>query len=225
MWTRLVLACIMLALTVAGCKEEKKEEKPPETTPPPVSVDQMVSEALQSLQLLEIIPPGTPLQFLVSPEGHAQLLKYLGDWKTKSEAEPNGKAAIEKVMQDLDTRMRTAREAQNAAVVLLTTDLLDVLGSDKGIIDRYREWAKLHNNRPVVRVLGFYMEKDDSVTPPKEITYAQLEVRIPETGETKREQIREGSEFDGLRFEEVIGKRRGVGLRYLATGDTFQVMR
>jgi len=193
-----------------------KTPPPPETPPTP---DEMVEEALRSLQILNVIPPDVPLQLLLAPEGRDQLLAYVRQWKTQADATEGGTPAVKELTTDLEARMKQARQDQNAALMLVLCDLVEELGSKKGIIGRYREWARIHNNRPVVKLKGWFEFEEEGA----EQVYAFCEVYLPDTEEVRRVVVEEGEEFLGLQFLEIIGKRRGMRLRYLATKDTFEV--
>jgi hypothetical protein len=214
-----------LLASVAGCDQIfKQEEEVPEDVPPPPTPDEMVAEALDRLQMLDVIPKDVPLQFLISEQGRGQLLGYIRDWKRETLATEGGEEAVDRLTADLEQQLESARQEQNAAVVLLVADMLEELGSQKGIIRRYREWAEVHNNRPVVVVKGWYEEGEEGAPPSELLTLAIIDVYIPETGEKKHMMVEEGEEFEDLRFIEIIGRKRGVRLRYLPTGDKFDVM-
>lgn len=220
-----VLAAGML-LALPGCDQMFKEEEEvtEEQVPPPPTPDEMVAEALDRLRVLDVIPKDVPLQFLISDQGRDQLLGYIRDWKQKTLATEGGQEAVDRLMADLEQQLETARREQNAAVVLLVADMLEELGSEKGIIGRYREWAKVHNNRPVVVIKGWYEEGEEGAPASELLTLAIVDVYIPETGEKKHMMIEEGEEFANLKFLEIIGRKRGIRLRYLPTGDKFDVM-
>lgn len=220
----LVAAGMLFALP--GCDQmfKQEEEVPAEEVPPPPTPDEMVAEALDRLRVLEVIPKDVPLQFLISEQGRGQLLGYIRDWKQQTLATEGGQEAVDRLMADLDRQLEAARREQNAAVVLLVADMLEELGSQKGIIGRYREWARVHNNRPVVVIKGWYEEGEEDAPASELTTLAIVDVYIPETGEKKHMMLEEGEEFEDLQFLEIIGRKRGIRLRYLPTGDKFDVM-
>jgi hypothetical protein len=227
--SRVLLAALLIslcALPLTGCGNGEEETEPDESAEQqlPPTTDELVREAVQRLQILNVIPRGVPLQFLISDEGRGRLLQYVREWKNQSLQTPEGEEAVDQLVTDLEQRIQVAKEAENAGVVLMLADILDVLGTKRGIVDMYRQWAEVMNNRPVVDLRAFYAERDESVDPPRRIVEAVVDVYVPETNEWHRgERIREGEEFFGLEFESVIGDMRGMELRYLATNDTYEV--
>ncbi|HNR35288.1 MAG TPA: hypothetical protein PKO36_08915 [Candidatus Hydrogenedentes bacterium] len=86
-------------------------------------------------------------------------------------------------------------------------------------IARLKERAQIQLNCPEVALKGFFIDKE------KNDTYAFFHLILHPGNEEKRVQARVGDEFYGLRFVEIIGKRRGAVLEYLAVpGQTFRVM-
>ncbi len=214
---------IVAVLLLTACEDvafwQEEPEEPDPTPIPEPSPEEMVQDALQQLFILDLIPPNTPLQMLLTPEGRRQLLQNVASWRAQAATTESGRDAIEKLRLNLDSRMREARDDQNAALVLLICDILDVLGDERGIIDRYREWAEIHNNRPVVTIRGWFQQQDIEL----EEIYAFVQIYTPETGEIHSEQVREGDIVHGLEFVEIIGRNRGMRIEYLATGDRFDV--
>jgi hypothetical protein len=230
------LCALLAAALIGGC--EKEAEEAPEPPAPPeedyaVTVDELVEDATRQLTVLEVIPPGIPLQFILTPQGRAQVVNDLRRWVEETRKKPNGKQAIEELSDDLDARLQPARHALNGALVLLLCDLLEVVEPENPKIERYREWAHIYNDRPVVIIKGWMkMAPEDAEEPaaspfeePEDLErmYAFCEVYLPGSGELHPVQVTEGEQFYGLEFMEIIGQNRGMRLRYLATGDTFEV--
>ena len=230
---------VFFVVAMTGCEGDYSVKKaPPKTTTPPAppappSADQMISEAVQSLRALDIIPPGVPIQFWWSDEDRARVNEALRAWKQRTESTPNGKEAIRKLTRDLDARLTPAREAQNPAVVLLLCDFIDILDPGNGRAQRHREWATLYNNMPRIEIVGWMGSHPDDEDKPSEkdplerevedVTVAFCHVSIPETRKIESIQVREGDEFNGYEFLEIIGRNRGMRLRYLPTGDKIDV--
>lgn len=224
------LLCVVflgvVAAVASGCQQEEPEvpqdRQYPEMAPNP---DEMVADAVRQLRVLQVIPPGVPLEFLMWPQYREQLLQFVRDWKRDTLSKPEGGQAVAKLKDELEARMRSAREQGNAAVVLLTVDLLRELGSEKAILDGFEQWAQAENNKPVVEVRGMREEPIPNTNPPQKRTIVSIEVRDPVSGAHERVRVEEGEEFYGLRLEEILGNYAGVRLRYLATGETFDVYR
>ncbi len=225
-WAPLAMTCAVSLLTIlmSGCGEDfsvkvRQEETPPQPPPPPPSAEELANQAMQQLQILNVIPKNLPLQMVLSDDARHRVVEDLKSWQERMGREVNGAAAVERLMATLEDRLRAARDDQNPGLTLLLCDLLEALGYASTRIDISREWARVYNNRPVVVIKGWFQQLD---TPEEEI-YAFCEVYLPETGEVHTVQVREGDEFDGLLFVQIIGKNRGMRLRYLATNDTFEV--
>lgn len=212
---------VVLLLLLTGCGEDFKvqpaQQAPP--PPPPPSAEELANQGMQRLQILSVIPKNLPLQMVLTDEARQKLIQDLLAWKSSVSKEKNGAEAVSRLMAQLEDRLRAARDDQNPALTLLLCDLLEALGSTTTRIDVSREWAKVYNNRPVVVIKGWFQQMD---TPNEEI-YAFCEVFLPETGEVHTVQVREGDEFYGMLFVQIIGKNRGMRIRYLATNDTFEV--
>lgn len=217
-----LLAAAALTVCLAGCEEadfsiKKTEEAPP--APPPPTPDELVAEAVGSLQVLNVIPPGIPLQYVLTKNGREEVVNYVREWKENAHQLDDGAAAVRKLWRELDDRLQPARHNQNAALVLLLCDLIEVLDPENPKVPRYREWARVYNNRPVVVIKGWFEKKDEEI----EQTFVFCDVYLPEQREMHPVEVTEGEEFYGVKFEEIIGKNRGMRLRYLATGDVYEV--
>lgn len=218
---RLASGILLVLVLLSGCGEDFKVQTapPPPPAPPPPSAEELANQAMQRLHVLSVIPKNLPLQMVLPDEARQSLIQDLVSWKSSVSNEKNGAEAVSLLMKQLEDRLRAARDDQNPALTLLLCDLLEALGSTTTRIDVSREWARVYNNRPVVVIKGWFQQMD---TPNEEI-YAFCEVYLPETGEVHTVQVREGDEFYGLLFVKIIGKNRGMRLRYLVTNDTFDV--
>lgn len=231
------LAASVIACGLAGCGTDWFEASPPPPEQPPAppapSADTLASAAMDSLRILNIIPKEYPLQLFLSEQGRQEVVGFVQQWKTSTLATENGPEAVRKLANGLIERLQPARHNQNGPLILMLCDLIEVLEPENPRIARYREWAKIHNNRPVITLKGWYQDSIEPPgnqerlvpLPPEEYTLAFIDVYLPESGETHSLRVREGGEFYGVRFISIIGNMRGMELRYLATGDRFQVMR
>ena len=215
---------LAVVIILVGCGEDfritpKSEETQQPPPPPPPSADELATQAMQQLSILNVIPKNVPLQMVLSDDARRRVIQGALDWKSAMGREQNGAEAVTKLMGMLEDRLRAARDDQNPGLTLLLCDLLESLGSTTTRIEVSRQWAQVYNNRPVVVIKGWFQQMD---TPNEEI-YAFCEVFLPETGEMHTVQVREGDEFYGLLFVQIIGRNRGMRLRYLATNDTFEV--
>lgn len=157
----------------------------------------------------------------LTQEMRDMLVAYLLEAARDYRQTPQGQAALRLVVGRLDARLAAAREDMNTDLVMLLCDLIEIIEPDNSKLPRYREWASILLARPDVTIRGWFefgepRYGDDEI-------YVLLEVRLPATGEVERVQVREGEEFLGLKFHRIIGKKRGILLEYLATGDRFGV--
>jgi hypothetical protein len=106
-------------------------------------------------------------------------------------------------------------------VALFLCDLIETLEPDNTKVPRFREWARIQLERPLVKIVGWF-EFEEPRFGSDEI-YVLLEVYVPATGKTQRPRVMEGEEFMNLKFHRIIGKKRGVVLEYLPTKDRFAV--
>lgn len=231
------LLALALAASTAGCERDtdKSSTEPPDQppSPPAPSADVLAAAAMDSLRILDIIPKDYPLQLFLTERGRQEVVGFVQQWKAQTLATENGEAAVRKLTNDLIERLQPARHSQNGPLILMLCDLIEVLEPDNPRIQRYRDWAIVHNNRPVITLKGWFQETIEPPgneerlvpLPPEQVTLAFIDVYLPETGETHSLRVREGEEFFDVRFISIIGNMRGMELRYLPTGDRFQVMR
>jgi hypothetical protein len=111
------------------------------------------------------------------------------------------------------------RDTPNAPLVLFLCELLETLDPDNTRLDRFRMWATVQENRPIVLVRGWYEPLDVDLP----IVYVFVKVYLPESNSVVSKRIREGEEFLGLKFLKILGKKKGIRLEYKATGDVFEV--
>lgn len=210
---------LALAMLLVACEEEKKEAE--EEAPPPKSANELYQEITKILD---------PLRAKLDADqgmGKAALDPLVAEARTarqKMNAEPNGKEALARFTQDVDGLIRTARQKERWMPVIKMCELYDILEPGNSKTGRMIEMAERQINRPKVRIKGFVddMQAND--------TYVFLEVKVPDAEWFAPDPVREGDEFLDppytLRFQEIIGRNKGIRLEYLAVkGDTFDIMK
>lgn len=214
------VAAVLLTLIVAACDGTGKPSAPVvPPQPPPPSAEEILAKIKEGLKPLDDYIQVADLYRQVTPEFHDALLKQFESAKNDYQATPEGQRALRILMVELDEKLKAAREAQRAPLTLLLCDLLGVIDPDTSKVERFRTWAQLEQKKPVIVIKGWYEPEDAA----EETVFCFIEAYLPETGEVVNTRVREGDEFLGVKFLSIIGKKRGLELRYLATGDTFKV--
>lgn len=214
-------ASILIVILAVACMACKKEEPPKPTEapppPPPPSAEQLSSTAMQTLA--PILVPGIPTT-------KEEIQQKVNEVVSKLNPEPNGataKTMITSAVRDLLKVSKTAAEQSGEPadwdMVLKLCDALEGFAPDDTRIAPYRERANLEKNKPQVSIKGF------TTDPATNKVTVIVEIRLPDQDKTERRQILEGEEFFGLKYVETIGNMKGIRLRYLPTGDEYNVMR
>jgi hypothetical protein len=141
--------------------------------------------------------------------------KQISDARVKYQNTENGRQAIALITHDIEEVISKARDQQRYRLVLGMIEAYEVLAPGNTKMNRLKERALLHVNRPVVRVRGFFDDKEGNET------YVFLEVQLMPSREIHQVKVRKGEEFYGLRFVDFVGNKKGVTLEYLAIPGTF----
>ena len=121
---------------------------------------------------------------------------------------------------DLEAIISKGRDMKRWKFVLGAIEAYDVLSPGNTKMNRLKERATLFVNCPRVTIQGFVDDKET-----KEV-YAFLEVELMPSHEKQTVHAKVGEEFLGLRFQDIIGDRKGVRMEYLAIpGFTFDAMK
>lgn len=221
--TLLVTPAILSLAIIIGCFEQNGKDTtpppPPEfpapTQPEPEEIAKEIETGLQPLDAIASFESG------ITPELRDQLAGHLMTAKRNHDATEWGNKALMLVANGLEDRLEAARDNMHTDLVLFLCDLIEVLEPDNTKLPRFREWAKIQLERPIVKIAGWF-EFEEPRYGEDEI-YVLLEVYIPATGKIERPKVMEGEEFLGLKFHRIIGKKRGMVLEYLKTKDKFAV--
>ncbi|MCC6694116.1 MAG: hypothetical protein IT365_00670 [Candidatus Hydrogenedentes bacterium] len=209
----------LVILGFGGCDVDQLPQPPAVPGQTPETKEAIQAEIEAGLQpIYDFV--GTLTRQTPLPPGYAeQSLAYVQGVVSKYSGTPAGQEALHGVERHLEDALKTAREAQNGLAVLMICSLIRTIDPDNPRLARHEEWATIEKNRPVVMLRGWYEDRESN--PPT--VNAFLEVYLPETGEVQHLRVREGEEFLGLKFHKIIGKRRGMRMEYLRTGDLFEV--
>ncbi len=216
------LAVLMLCIgAIGGCeKDEDPSLPPPGELPPPThpSAEEIANEIVLGLTPLDSI---ASFEAGITPELRDQLIAHLKVAERDHSVTEWGQQGLVLVANRLEDRLDAARENMHTDLVLFLCDLIEVLEPENTKLPRFREWAQIQLERPVVKIVGWF-EFGESRYEGDEI-YVLLEIFIPATGKIERPKVMEGDEFLGLKFHRIIGKKRGIVLEYLKTKDKFAV--
>lgn len=218
---KLALLSLLLLICLVGCEEKSSvpEAPPPPPPPPPPTAEALHKEAKANLSDLFVPGAQTTSQ---------QVRQRINDTKAKLRAEVNGEKALRMITADVRDALKLVKEAADAMgsqqrslwdQVLVLADAMEALDPNYSMLDHIRQQAIEQKNRPMVSIGGFFTDENTG-----EVTVF-AHVFLPKTNETKRLHIREGDEFENLRFVEIIGNQRGIKLQYVPTGEFFEVMK
>ena len=224
---RLAIPGLMLAtLIVAGCTAP-----PP---PPPSAADPSAEEiagafrqALYPITSLLVTTPGVVgwgengrgAPAFMTDEFKTSAIRSVQQVKDKYASGGHYAQALGIVNAELEKSIEEAESQVRCRAMMGLIETYETLNPGTLKMTRLRERAQLQLNRPDVVLKGFFIDKE------RNDTYAFFHVILHPSNEEKRVQVRKGEEFCGLRFIDIIGKRRGAVLEYLAVpGQTFRVM-
>lgn len=224
----LILAAALTA-ALFGCSRT-----PGGKSPEPAASEQSEEQILQELRqgvapLTSVVVPapnvvgwgsnGTGAAANVTPEVREQVLSFLRSAVEKYGSSDAGKAALNKLSDDLADTQEKAWEQERWRAVMTAIECYEIIVPGSVRMARLRQRAQVRMNRPDVVVKGFF---NDRV---KNDIYVFVEVTLHPGGEVKRMQVRKGEEFCGLRFADFVGNLRGILLEYLdIPGETFKAM-
>jgi hypothetical protein len=183
------------------------------------SSEAMVEEMLAALAPLTPYAGNLPPEFPVDPAIRDTLRTQFQDFEKQYGATEQGRNAIETVVRDLEDRLKPLRDEGRAHVVLVLCDVIETLEPKSSKLARYREWASVVKNRPLVAMRGWYKPLDV----PGDVVYFFVDVFLPDSGQLRSMAIRPGEEFLDLRFRKILGDNSGMLLEYIPTGNTFEV--
>lgn len=229
-WT-LALPAILLVACAACKKQPPAAELPPpdaEPTPRAIDIAAEIEKGLQPLQpLLQVQGRSTVIPDLV----RTQLTQHLQQANAEHRTSEHGLLGLRMVVNQLETYLTAARGNDNAHLVFFLIDLIRVIEPDNLRSKRYESWATRELERPIVTIKGWFQvrltEEELAQLPAPELAeeelYVLVELYFPLTGARESLRIREGEEFHGYKFYEIIGKKRGIRLFYEPTNQVVEV--
>ncbi len=209
-----ILAVLLVLTLLAGCAPEPEPE-PEEEEPPPPSAGEIASDlrgAYSSVQQ-QYMRAGAR----VPEDAKERALQDLRSVRNEYRNTENGPEGISRAAGDIEDMIREANDREAWSLVVFGVEALKVLEPDNERFDRYADRAQLQLDRPQVEIRGFYTDQETGQT------MAFLEVYLPAEDRRERVQVAPGEEFLGLRFDEIIGRNRGIRFEYLATNEMFEV--
>ena len=217
-----VVAALLTLSTLffGGCDSASLEDlaKPSVESKPilPQQIDQEFDNLLRPFyDFVENAKPDS----VMAPEYGPKLKTQLQELSKKYGSVEHGKEALRRVQYKLEDLLIVGRDLPNAPLVSFLCELLETVDPDNSRLDRFRMWATVLQNRPIVLVRGWYEPLDVELP----VVYVFVKVYVPGSEEVVSKRIREGEEFLGLKFLKILGKKKGIRLEYKATGDVFEV--
>lgn len=220
-WQAAIAILTLSALLGSGCDTESIEQfgKPSGEIKPEITPQQIESDFDNLLrpfyEYVESAKPNT----ILTPDYGPRLREQLQALSKKHGSSEPGAQALRNVQYKLEDLLIVARDTPNAGLVSLLCELIESIDPDNTRIDRFRMWATVQQNRPIVVIRGWYEPLDVDLP----IVYVFVKVYLPESNKVETRRIREGEEFLGLKFLKILGKKKGIRLEYKATGDVFEV--
>lgn len=210
-WTiRILFVCV--AISMMGCIQEAEVLEP---TGPPAPLPPTPQEIAQSIiteaQLDMRIPPKNT-RFPKAIENN--LLSILSKAKSANSQTESGREAIQHVILRIDRRIREFADAEAWTHVMVFIKARAVFEPNNQQYLALIDDAKTELRKPVVTVRG--LPDIDGVQ------LVILDFHIPLSDETfRREKLRLGDKAHGIKILSIFGKRRGVMLQYMETGEKY----
>ncbi len=217
---------MLAALIFAGCTA------PP--LPPPSVAEPTVEEivgafrqALNPITSLLVTAPGVVgwgengrgAPAFMTDDIETAAIRSVQQVKDKYAAGGNYAQALGMVSAELEKAIEEAESQVRWRAMMGLIETYESLNPGTLKMARLKQRAQLQLNCPEVMLKGFFIDKE------KSDTYAFFHVILHPSKVEKNVQMRKGEEFCGLRFVDIIGKRHGAVLEYLAVpGQTFRVM-
>ena len=211
---RLVAALLVAMVLLPACEKppppppKKTEAKPP---PPPPTAQELRLSAIA--KLADILSGVVPL-------GKEEVQNRVNAERSRLKGQLNGAAALRLLTADIRDALKGCRSNANWDGVLLLCNALEPLDPENVMLQRYREEAVVQKNKPIVELKGFTTHGDTGET------MIFLNVTLPEeNNRTESCKVEVGEEFHNLKLMRIVGKQKGVEIRYLPTNEDFEVMR
>ncbi|HUW62060.1 MAG TPA: hypothetical protein VMZ06_13750 [Candidatus Bathyarchaeia archaeon] len=211
----MAILSLLAVVVLAGCeKAEPVPVKPPEQEKTP---EQIVDLIKKDLAPLATVAGGGMLM----EKDKQEIIAKLRTHKAAYQAKENGIIALERITSEIEGVIKVVRDAERWRMVLSCLEIYDVLQPGSAKYQRLKNMAELQRRKPRVKLKGFFRDVASN-----DQLYAFVQITDPVEGKVYQEQMREGEEKYGIRFNRIIGNQQGVEFEYLAIpGDYFQVMK
>lgn len=205
----------------SGCDSESLKDlgKPSGDIKNPIEPQQIENEFDNLLRPFYDYVENAKAETALDPDYAQKFKGQLEALRKKYEGTDPGKLKLKDVQHRLERLLIVARDIPNVGLVSYLCELLELVSPDNTRIDRFRLWATVQLNRPIVAIRGWYEPLEVDLP----IVYVFVKVYLPESNEVVSMRVREGEEFLGLKFLKILGKKKGIRLEYKATGDVFEV--
>ena len=212
----MLVLSLLVVFVVAGCGE--KAEPVPEKAPEPEKTpEQIVDLIKKDMAPLAAAAGGGGF----SEKDKQDVIGKLRTDKATYQAKENGVIALERIASEMEGVIKAVRDAGRWKLVLSCLEIYDVLQPGSAKYQRLKSMAELQMKKPKVKLKGFFRDVASN-----EQVYAFVQITDPVAGKVYQEQMREGEEKYGIRFNRIIGNQQGVEFEYLAIpGDYFQAMK
>lgn len=209
---RVLMAPIVFGacLSVVACNQ-KQNQTPDQPPPPPPKTAAEISQQMRAAveQAMNDAPPGRPTE-----AGRNDIRNKVRGEMSKLGSEPNKDDGFADAAQSVIEQMKSAENGEQWARVVYLADAAQTLDANARVAGSL-ERAMFQINKPVVTITGFTQIED--------VTTVHLSVFLPEANRTEKVNVREGEEFNDLRFLEIIGRNQGIRLEYLKDNSVFEV--
>lgn len=207
-----LVAVLAFALVLAGCGEREPPEPPP---PPPPTPEEIAAKIVADLRINQPLPVrGSTLPTQAS----RNFLNSVRGAKTQNSVSPDGKQAMLIVSQKLDLRLRALEKNELWEHLLNYCDAHLILNPGSKKFTRSRDKAISELKKPRVTIDGYFHDGKTGRTS------VFMNFYLPIEKVTRREQVRVGEEFYGLRLVQIIGNNQGVTMEYMETDETYDIL-
>lgn len=217
MWFRRLSVACLCAVAAAGCGGSEPEPEPEAVEAPKARNAQAIAADLNRPldPVLNGVAQGLPLGPRIARTALSDLQSALAQVST----EENAPEAINQTAQRVRGALTQAETSQLWEYVVFCADAYDILKPGDAAVAKARKDAQVQLARPRVTFRSYMsdVETGDATV--------FLRVVIPTTGESENVQVRVGEQFMGLELMEIIGHGRAIRLKYLETGEEYEIVK
>ena len=197
---------------IIGCTREEPPPPPPTPELPPPPTPQEIAQGIIDSAQLDMPLPPKDAQFPKAVEKN--LMRILSDEKNEHSLTESGKEALQHVIGRVDRRIMDFADAEAWSYVVTYLAAREVLDENNDQYLALRDQAIKELQKPTITVKG--------LPEIKQTQYAVLNFHIPLTDEKfENLRLRLGDVAHGVKVISIFGKKRGVTLEYLETGEQY----